>query len=73
MAPSADGKTDRMKLIEIERGEPMEKLLPRLIMEKGSVRGAAEELEVWPSVISRWLTRLGLSVEYGPPKVVARG
>jgi hypothetical protein len=51
-----------MKLIEIERGEPLEVLLPRLIKEKGSVRAAAEVLEVWPSVVSRWLKRLGLEV-----------
>jgi hypothetical protein len=55
-------KTDRMKLIEIERGESLEELLPRLIKEKGSVRAAAEALDVWPSVISRWLKRLGLEV-----------
>ena len=53
-------KRDRLPEIEVERGEPLEQLIPRLLNEKGNVKDVADELDVHPNTISRWMKKEGV-------------
>jgi DNA invertase Pin-like site-specific DNA recombinase len=50
---------NRLKEIEIERGESCETLIPRLVNDLGTVEATARELETTSRTILRWLQANG--------------
>jgi hypothetical protein len=56
-------RSGKLKTASIERNEPLETLIPRLIEETGSVLRASMELGVAPTSIRAWLKRNGYSIE----------
>lgn len=51
----------KLNLIAEEMNEPIEKLIPRIVEEAGSIQGAATTLGVAPNTIRYWLKKLGYS------------
>lgn len=53
-------KGNRLPEIEVAAGEPLTRLIPRLLNEHGNVKDVAEELDVHPNTISRWMKKAGV-------------
>jgi hypothetical protein len=56
-------KTPAMRVIELERGEPLETLLPRLFDQLGNYEAVAADLQIHRVTLSDWLDDLGATVE----------
>jgi hypothetical protein len=54
-------------------GEPLDKLIPRLLDEEGTVHGAAVRLGVYPNAIRQWARREGLEFAHAVKLVPASG
>ena len=54
-------KTWLMRRVELDRGRPLELLLPEMVNGLG-LTGAAEELGLGKATLSYWLLKLGISV-----------
>ncbi len=50
----------RMKQIEREYGEPLEKLIPRLLTEKGGMEPTATLLKIHYNALYRWCKKAGV-------------
>jgi IS30 family transposase len=50
-------KRDRLPEIEIEYGEPLIRLIPRLLNKYGNHNDVATELNVHPNTIKRWMKK----------------
>ncbi len=57
-------KTASMRLVEMQYGQPLEKLLPELLDKWQTVEGIADELGIGYSTIWRWLVQFGISTRY---------
>lgn len=55
-------KTPSMRVIELEHGEPLETLLPRLFDELGTMQAVADHLGLHRITLIGWLGDLGAEV-----------
>ena len=61
-------KSEQMRRVEDEWGEDLERLLPRLLRETGTIYGAARRLGVTEGSLIRWMGRLDLRY----PRLIGR-
>jgi hypothetical protein len=59
-------KSKQMKKVEVEQGELLETLIPRLFRETQSVQDMAEQLRVNRHTMTFWVLRLGLEYALVP-------
>jgi len=52
----------KLKDMAIKYGEALETLIPRLIVQEGSISGAAKLLDVYPSAVRFWMNRNGFDM-----------
>lgn len=58
-------KRGKLKQIAKEMGEPIEKLVPRIVAEESSTYRAAARLGVAPNTIRYWMLKLGYEATQG--------
>ncbi len=61
---NVSNRTRKLAAIALERGEPLEVLIPRVVRETGSANAAARELDVAQGTILYWMKKLGYKAQY---------
>lgn len=52
----------KLKELEVRYGEPLDRLIPRIVAEQGSILQAAHQLGVVPNALHVWLKKNGYEV-----------